>query len=95
MFGVATDEDVFILASRDLTQVELEAVYEEQYEEIFGLDRRLLVDRQQYVDFQGQAHTFFRARGATYAEAVRVLFETWNPDSGVRISELTTGDEGD
>jgi hypothetical protein len=76
MFGVdAGDGTVHLYASKTLSYVQLEAIYEEI--SMFGRDFTQSLVR--CIEFSGELRDFVLVAGADYAEAFRRLFDTWTP----------------
>lgn len=75
ILGVPAEDAVYVYASQDLTKAELEAVVEEERV-------RSLADwrppRREYT-LTATMKAFTVARGETYADAFRALFESWTP----------------
>jgi hypothetical protein len=92
MLGVSAEDGVYIFASSDLTEAELEAVADEH--EVFSdsIFRRFEpINRRFYL--RATMKTFTMVKGATYGEALRNLFNSWTPPEPERkaINEAPRG----
>jgi hypothetical protein len=88
IIGLPTfDGRVQVIASKDLTQVELEAKTR-RYEFEFD-DRMLGYDRIYTVTFEMSTFTIVIAD--SYPEAFRTLFDSWSPGPAVQPGALPAG----
>jgi hypothetical protein len=78
MLGVSAEDGVYVYASSDLTQAELEAVADEMEMPTDGWFRRFEVINRRYI-ITATMKTITIAKGDTYGEAIRNLFGSWTP----------------
>lgn len=89
MLGVAGDDgSVYIYASSDMTQAELEAVRDEP--DLFDpYDASRTFRQDLRIILRAEMKTVTVVRGETYAQALRILLQGWTPPEPARpaISE--------
>lgn len=77
MVGATLNDRVMLIASSELTEVELQVVYEENFAPIW--QERAYEPPNRTVALTASMRRYVIVYGATYAEALRKLFEHWDP----------------